>query len=354
MFFLLKKWKDKRSYCILYIGLYVRVIGGGVVRIEKTISNNSNISYVLVDESYRVVEEVSLFIRHLEQKGMSPGTVETYCRDLKEYFTWLKKEGLKFHEVRPRLMFSFVNYLDTEAGRGNRKAPATLNRYLATVSSFYRFYERLHGYLELIDDIPQTSSENKNWFKALAYNHKVSPKQVCVSEFTRKKTNKDKVKRLFPRQIETLYNSFDSDAKWGLSERNKLMFRLLYETGLRVGELLGLRFSDISEPDPSEEFGYISVVKRDEEELYHKDHRAKTLSREVPVSMELIFAIDDYICNYREESEYDTVFVNHRGTNPGKYMTKNSAEEIFNNLSKVSGVKCTPHMLRHYVESRIM
>lgn len=77
---------------------------------EKILLPNGVKSVVLVDDDYRIIEEVSVFLRHLEQKGKSLGTVESYCRDLKEFFTWLSKEGLWFYELRPRKMFSFVLY----------------------------------------------------------------------------------------------------------------------------------------------------------------------------------------------------------------------------------------------------
>jgi len=57
--------------------------------------------------------------------------------------------------------------------------------------------------------------------------------------------------------------------------------------------------------------------------IYHKDHSIKTNDRDLPVSMDLIFAIDDYVCNIRPQvKEFDTIFVNHRGYLLGHFMKK--------------------------------
>jgi len=64
--------------------------------------------------------------------------------------------------------------------------------------------------------------------------------------------------------------------------------------------------------------------------------------------MDLIYALDDYLCTVRpQKGEISTVFVNHGSSSKGKFMVRSSVEEIFINLSNSVGIKCTPHMLRH-------
>lgn len=41
-------------------------------------------SVVLVDDKFQIVEEVALFLNHLEKRGRSINTIEYYCCDLKE------------------------------------------------------------------------------------------------------------------------------------------------------------------------------------------------------------------------------------------------------------------------------
>ena len=103
--------------------------------VEKTIRENGQHSVVLVDEDLIIVEEVALFLQYLEGKGMALNTIESYCRSLKEYFTWLSKEELRFYEVNKRSMISFIDFIKSEdVGRKEEKSARTINKYLATVT----------------------------------------------------------------------------------------------------------------------------------------------------------------------------------------------------------------------------
>lgn len=309
--------------------------------VEKTLKENGEQSVVLVDEQYRIVEEVALYLHYLEQRGRSKHTIESYCRNLKEFYNWLSKENLKFYEVNKRLMISWIDYLNREVGNKQEKSASTVNKYLATIASFYRYYEGIGGYIEE-NPVTITDDNNKNSF----FIRQVSRKKVDVNFFRQKESKKKNTRRLFPNQIEELYKGIESlSQNEDVIKRNKLIFRILYETGCRIGEVLGLRLMDYSDPSPIEEIGTIYVRKH--VPLYHKDHSVKTNERDIPVSMDLIYAIDDYVCTSRpQQNKIDTIFVNH-STNIGSFMIRSSVEILFNELSKAVDIKCTPHMLRH-------
>lgn len=310
--------------------------------VEKTIKENGAHSVVLVDEELNIVEEVALFLQYLESKGMALNTIESYCRGLKEYFTWLSKKELKFYEVNKRNMISWIDFIKSEVGKKEEKSARTINKYLATVASFYNYHQGVGGY---IDDNPVTIKGKSQGNKY--YVHKVNKDNLNVNFFRQKEWKSKNTKRLFRNQIDMLYEGFgilSNDTE--LNIRNKLLFRLLYESGCRIGEALGLRLMDYSEPNPTEQIGTIYVRKH--LPYYHKDHAIKTNERDIPVSMDLIFAIDDYVCSYRpQKDEIDTIFVNHGLMNAGMYMTRSTAEKAFKAISDKVGVKCTPHMLRH-------
>ena len=59
--------------------------------------------------------------------------------------------------------------------------------------------------------------------------------------------------------------------------RNELIFKLLYETGMRIGELLHLRFSDYDLPEPFQKVGNIYLVDRGN--LDDEDRQLKTGER---------------------------------------------------------------------------
>ena len=90
-------------------------------KIEKTIRSNGEKSIVLVNEDYKIVEEVVLFLNYIEKKGNALNTIDSYCRDLKEFYNWLDKEGLKFYEVSKRTMISWIDYVHNAVGNKKQK-----------------------------------------------------------------------------------------------------------------------------------------------------------------------------------------------------------------------------------------
>ncbi|MBS3678693.1 tyrosine-type recombinase/integrase [Ornithinibacillus massiliensis] len=311
--------------------------------IGRTMKDNGQQSVVLVDEELNIVEEVALFLQYLEGKGLAFNTIESYCRSLKEYFKWLSKKDLKFYEVNKRSIISFIEFIKSEeVGKKEEKSAKTINKYLAAVASFYKYYEAVGGF---IDDNPITVKNKLQ--KNKYYVHTVKKDNLNMNLFRQKEEKSKNTKRLFLNQIEILYEGIDGLSKDNeIVARNKLLFKFLYETGCRIGEALGLRLMDYSELNPTEQIGTIYV--RRHLPSYHKDHTIKTNERDIPVSMDLIYSIDDYVCSHRpQKDEIDTIFVNHGLTNAGMYMTRNTAEKAFKALSDNVGIKCTPHMLRH-------
>lgn len=308
---------------------------------EKTLRNNGTQSVILVNSNYEIVEPVALYLEYLERKGNSLNTIENYCRGLKEYFSWLDHEEMKFYEVSKRDMLSWIEFIELNDGRKQKKSARTINTYLAIIGSFYDYFEGMGGYIE--NPIKATQSPTNSYWKT----SKITKDQVGINFFKRKETKKKNTKRLFQNEVDSLYRviaELSNDESVNVS--NKLLFRILYETGCRISEVLGLRISDFSQPNPVEEVGTIYIRKRNP--LYHKGHSIKTNERDIPVSMDSIYAVDDYLCTVRpQKGRIDTMFVNHSKSSTGKYMIRSSIENIFINLSNTSKVRCTPHMLRH-------
>lgn len=313
-----------------------------VYLVEKTLRKDGSESVVLVNENYEIVEPVALFLEYLEKRGRALNTIESYCRGLKEYFTWLSKENINFYEVTRRDMLSWMEFIKTDAGRKEKKSARTINKYLAIVASFYSLFEGIGGYIE------ENPIKKVNNIKNAYYQRfKVSQNQISVNFFRQKETKRKNTQRLFQNEINKLYKGIEQLTKdKSLIIRNQLLFRVLYETGCRISEVLGLRIKDFSEPNPTDDIGTIYI--RRHFPLYHNDHSIKTNKRDIPVSMDLIYEIDEYLCNVRpQKNDIDTIFVNHSSSSAGKYMVRSSIEDIFVNLSNVVGIKCTPHMLRH-------
>lgn len=200
----------------------------------------------------RIVPEVLDFTRYLERKGFSPNTINTYLEKLCVFYKWMEKEGLKSFEVEPRHMPRFIDYIDNAyAERYQDKtkvSPSTLNGYLAALGTFYKYFSMM-GFVE-----PATYKiEDKRKVKHLSYLRHINKKWMLMLFLTLvvKSKGVDK-KRLFPEEAELFYKAIGeiSSKDESLKVRNELIYKLLYETGMRIGELLHLRISDYDLPEP--------------------------------------------------------------------------------------------------------
>jgi integrase len=158
---------------------------------------------------------------------------------------------------------------------------------------------------------------------------------------------------LFDQPFEGLQQPQD----FGPRLRNIVMLRILYETGMRVGELLSLKLKNFIEAGGGES-AYL-IIERNHHDAF--DTRvnqpvAKTLGRKLPISESLEEQILDYLSNWRAEvmsvgfSDENFIFVVHRGgRSQGQAIPKTAFDSGLANLKKsyrtLTGVH--PHLLRH-------
>lgn len=123
----------------------------------------------------------------------------------------------------------------------------------------------------------------------------------------------------------------------------QLLLLLLAETGFRIGELLGIHFVE----DIDYEKHSIRVCFRSDNE---NEARAKYAEyRWSKISDETFSILLLYCSTYREllkKSSY--LFVNLSGASKGSAMNVNAVYAFMRDLGKKTGIKVTPHMLRHY------
>ena len=122
--------------------------------------------------------------------------------------------------------------------------------------------------------------------------------------------------------------------------RDKFLLCLLYETGMRIGEALGLRHEDIYSRGVNE----IHVVNRDGNA---NRARAKSGDRVIHVSKELMRLYSTYLIDDYPSVDSDYVFVNCWKEPLGEPLSKSNVDNLFVRLAKKTGVKAHPHLLRH-------
>ncbi len=125
--------------------------------------------------------------------------------------------------------------------------------------------------------------------------------------------------------------------------RDQLLFLLLAETGFRIGELLGIKYTK----DIDYEQQTISIQFREDNE---NEARAKNAEyRKAKISDDTFEFMLHYMSVYRELlRDQSFLFIVLTGETAGSQMTMESVYAMHKRIEKKTGIKITPHMLRRY------
>ncbi len=157
-------------------------------------------------------EEIARFSQYLKgEKNVSSHTLRSYSSDLNDFLNFLEKERIPL-KVRYIDHLTIRRFLASLQRRG--LSHTTTARKLATLRSFFRFLCR-EEYLEVN---PTLGTRTPKLAKRL-------PKFLALSE------------------VFTLLES--PDEKSILGARDRAILELLYATGMRVSELVGLECADV-------------------------------------------------------------------------------------------------------------
>jgi integrase len=128
--------------------------------------------------------------------------------------------------------------------------------------------------------------------------------------------------------------------------RDRLLFAVLYETGMRIGEALGLRHEDLAAAERE-----VAVVPRD------NGNGARSKSREprlIPVSAGLIRLYADYLHGEYGDLDCDYVFVNLWGHPHGHPLGYPAVYDLVRRLRRRTGIGFDPHWCRHIAATRML
>jgi len=153
-------------------------------------------------------------------------------------------------------------------------------------------------------------------------------------------------------------NRLESLFKRALLFRNVLALRILYDTGMRLGELLSLRYSDFI-PSSGGENAYIRIRRNHDDAFDRRLNQpvAKTLGRTLKISEQLERMILEYLGIHRADvpnvgfTDESFIFVNHkRGENQGQEIEittfRSALTVIIKRDVRLRGLH--PHLLRHH------
>nr|WP_179879744.1 tyrosine-type recombinase/integrase [Bacillus cereus] len=302
--------------------------------------------YILVDSDGVPVIPVVKYLKYLDVTGKSSNTQKTYCYALKQYFLYLQETEKDYKHIRLEDLVEFVGWLRNpyESTKvmslrsvQTKKTERTVN---LTVTAVTNFYDYLYRNEELPRDmeeklIRQVFTGGRTRYKSFL--HHVNKDKPSMRNVLKVKEPRKRVQTLTIEQVEQVLAATTNI-------RDTFLIRLLFETGLRIGETLSLFLEDFKF---SHQKGHrIRLTDRGELE---NSAKLKTGEREIFVSQELMDLYDDYMYDVVDELDFETnfVFVKLRGKNRGKPMTYGDVEALFKRLRQKIGLNIHPHLFRH-------
>ncbi len=249
------------------------------------------------------MDNLDLYERYLaEEKKASPNTLSSYLRDVNQFRRWLEGEGLSEEQAVQADVEAYTKALSAKG-----KSVATVTRSLASLKSFYAFLQR-EGRVEA------------NPAKGIAP-AKVERKLPQI---------------LTSKEVELFLEQPDAaDAK---GCRDKAMLELLYATGIRVSELIGL---DLEHLNLSA--GFVRCPGRGKERI-------------IPLYQAAVRALGDYVLHVRpqmlERPNEQALFVNMSG----ERMSRQGFWKIIKHYQEKAGIckDITPHTLRHSFAAHLL
>jgi integrase/recombinase XerD len=331
------------------------------VYVKKVIGSRAGQPVVeLVDGEGEVVADVAGFLRLLTVRDYSPNTVRAYAHDLQKLFQFLHERSWTVEQFTPARAVEFVGWLRTRSsarkaqrldlaltvGGGRLLSAKTCNRVLAAVSSFFEFLISVERYRGADNPVVTINDQ------AAARVPGRSRPPLVTSRPQRPVRRALRVKT-----VEALPRPMSADTYVALlkvlrTRRDRALLELMWEGGLRPGEVLGLRLEDIS-------YGRRRIVVRHRDdhpaEVRQKSRRDRTVDllegRALP-------AVSDYVM-YERPTDAATSYVflvGGRGKRRHEPLGYDGLVRMFARAARRAGVKdawLTPHALRHTHATRM-
>jgi integrase/recombinase XerD len=292
--------------------------------------------WLVIGENYAPIEPIQRYLNHLVNLERSPNTVQSYARYLKLYWEWISDRHLDWRNVSLEDLSEYMHWLRVGDTNVISMQPVTAIRSEKTVNhamtAIHTFYE-FHLHMGNVGNDKRFSRFNI----PIGTQYRSFLSGIAKAKPRRKSLLKLKEPKSFPgcltkEQIKQLLKACNR-------KRDKLIILMLYETGMRKGELLGLRHEDIGDCGENE----IKVVKREN----INGARVKGGERTIPVSKELIQVYNNYLIDEYPEIDSDYVFINIWSGQIGRPLNYKAINQLFRQLEKKTGIHAYPHLFRH-------
>jgi integrase/recombinase XerD len=254
----------------------------------------------------------STFLDHLRiERGLAENSLKSYGRDLAYFLEFLDAKKVSLESIEPSTLVDFEVWL------GDRSlALSSINRTNSAVKSFLIYCAR-----EFSINLP-------------------------TGEITSHKVARKLPKALTVEEISSLIDSARSLSDL-TSLRDVALLELLYSTGGRVSEIIGINLADLAKVESDNEI--IQTIK-----LRGKGSK----ERIVPIGRYALAALDDYLVRVRPAlvaksgKNESALFLNTRG---GR-LSRQSAWNIVLESAKACGLegRVSPHVFRHSYATHLL
>jgi integrase/recombinase XerD len=250
------------------------------------------------------------FLNHLQiERGLATNSIAAYRRDLAKFAIFLNDKPLS--EVGPDTISGFENSL-----REAKLSVASINRVDSTLRSFFKHLQQEYGYSDPTLEIAPSKSARR------------LPKALTIDQ---------------------IVSMIDAALREGqsITVRDQAMLELLYSSGARVSELIGINISDLSSIETDD--GVITTLK-----LRGKGSK----ERIVPLGSFASKAIDNYTTRVRPDlaakssKSTSALFLNSRGSR----ISRQSAWQMVLDAAEAAGVTehVSPHVFRHSYATHLL
>jgi integrase/recombinase XerD len=250
------------------------------------------------------------FLNHLQiERGLAANSIAAYRRDLTKFAMFLGSKPLS--DVDPQTITEFETTL-----REAQLSVASINRIDSTLRSFFKHLQQEYGYADPTLEISPKKSARR------------LPKALTIA------------------QIVSMIDAALRDGQ-PITVRDQAMLELLYSSGARVSELIGINLNDLSNIETDD--GIITTLK-----LRGKGSK----ERIVPLGSFAGKAIENYMVKVRPDLEAKSskttsaLFLNSRGSR----ISRQSAWQMVLDAAEAAGVTehVSPHVFRHSYATHLL
>jgi integrase/recombinase XerD len=240
---------------------------------------------------------------------LAANSIAAYRRDLTKFAIFLGSKPLT--DVDPQTITEFETTL-----REAQLSVASINRVDSTLRSFFKHLQQEYGYADPTLEISPKKSARR------------LPKALTIA------------------QIVSMIDAALRDGQ-PVTVRDQAMLELLYSSGARVSELIGINLNDLSTIETDD--GVITTLK-----LRGKGSK----ERIVPLGSFAAKAIEDYIVRVRPDlaarssKTTSALFLNSRGSR----ISRQSAWQMVLDAAEAAGVTehVSPHVFRHSYATHLL